>query len=73
MTMIEMKPEMIDSLQLALTAHEVYQMTDDAAVIKTAYSALSQLAEMIKQAHGVQALHPVPVTTAAQGAAVAVA
>ena len=68
MTMIEIRPEMINKLQLALTAHEVYQMTDDAAMIKTAYSALGQLAEMIKQA-----LHPVPVTTAAQGAAVAVA
>ncbi len=56
MTMIEMKPEMIDSLQLALTAHEVYELTNDAGMIQTAYAALGQLAEMIKQAlHDAQA------------------
>jgi hypothetical protein len=44
-----MTEKMIDMLQLALTALEVYWLTGDAAMTQTADSALRELAEATRQ------------------------
>ena len=51
-----MPETMIDFLQLALTALEVYRMTGDAAMVRTADSALRELAEAMVNQHATSAV-----------------